>query len=100
MFVHPENLPVALKMFEQQRIPEAEARKRIVITGWGLERKGPSGFVQMDDLLGKGSIGEAENFDGPLAHEAILLCYSSGTTGKPKGVMVDDSAFMLQKSHF
>ena len=88
MFVHPENLGVALKMFEQLKIPQTEARRRIVIAGWGLIDKGPAGFVQMDNLLGEGSIDKAERFDGPLAHEAILLCYSSGTTGKPKGVMV------------
>lgn len=84
-------------MFELLKVDSLEARRRIVIAGWGLEDKGPSGFVQMDNLLEKGSIGEAEKFNGPLSHETALLCYSSGTTGKPKGVEVCRSFELTQE---
>ena len=40
----------------------------------------------MHDLLGKGKLVQEEKFPGEQANETILLCYSSGTTGKPKGV--------------
>jgi len=40
----------------------------------------------LDDLLGHGALPEEEKFVGHQANETLLLCYSSGTTGKPKGV--------------
>ena len=88
VITYPALLPVVLKMFESLGIDAKQARQRIVIAGWGLSDKGPKGFIQMEDLLGTGSLEKEERFDGPLAHETTLLCYSSGTTGKPKGVEV------------
>ena len=86
-------------MFELLKVGKSEARKRIVIAGWGLKAKGPAGFLQLEDLLGKGSIDEPENFDGPLCHETTLLCYSSGTTGKPKGVEVRSTLSGIYRRH-
>ena len=75
-------------MFKQSGLDTAEARSRIIIANWGSQDKAPGGFLQLDDLLGKGRLEKEENFDGPLSNETTLLCYSSGTTGKPKGVEV------------
>nr|WBR81425.1 4-coumaroyl-CoA ligase [Sanghuangporus baumii] len=86
VITYPALLPVVLKMFEHLKIDAKQARQRIVIAGWGLKDKGPKGFIQMEDLLGTGRLENEERFDGPLANETTLLCYSSGTTGKPKGV--------------
>ncbi|KAJ7060923.1 AMP binding protein [Mycena amicta] len=44
------------------------------------------GLLRMEDLLLSGRQAEEERFDGPLSDETAFLCYSSGTTGKPKGV--------------
>ncbi|KAI5124907.1 hypothetical protein M0805_007335 [Coniferiporia weirii] len=86
VFAHEALVPVAIKMFELLGVSSDEARRRIVVTSWGLGKKDPKGFQQMEDLLGKGWIETEEKFDGALSHETALLCYSSGTTGKPKGV--------------
>lgn len=75
-------------MFESLKIDAKEAQKRIVIIGYNHEDKGPAGFLQLEELLGKGSIDSEERFDGADANATALLCYSSGTTGKPKGVEV------------
>ena len=75
-------------MFELLKIDAKEARKRIVIIGFNHDDKGPAGFFQVEDLLGKGSIDAEEKFNGSDANFTALLCYSSGTTGKPKGVEV------------
>lgn len=75
-------------MFKLAGVDEREARKRIVIADYGLKAKAPKGFLSMGNLLGKGALVEEEKFDGILSHETTLLCYSSGTTGKPKGVEV------------
>ena len=89
-----------LKTFELLKVPQEEARKRIIIAGWGLKDKGPSGLLQLEDLLGKGSIRKPENFNGTASNETTLLCYSSGTTGKPKGVEVRfREPFMAEASH-
>ncbi|KAJ7634476.1 AMP binding protein [Roridomyces roridus] len=45
-----------------------------------------AGFVSLPDLLSRGALAEEEKFQGDAANETVLLCYSSGTTGKPKGV--------------
>lgn len=75
-------------MFELLKVNAEEARKRIVIIGWNVEDKGPRQFLQIEELLGKGSMNAEEQFEGTESYATALLCYSSGTTGKPKGVEV------------
>ncbi|KIY68370.1 acetyl-CoA synthetase-like protein [Cylindrobasidium torrendii FP15055 ss-10] len=71
----------------------AEGDKRIIIID-GLRWAGganvpPSvasaGLVRLEDLLSMGAMESEEIFEGQ-GNETTLLCYSSGTTGKPKGV--------------
>ena len=83
-------LPVVLKMFEQLDIDAMEARRRIIVIDWGIPSAevGYKDFVSLSDLLGKGALGEEEKFTGDQVHETAMLCYSSGTTGKSKGVRV------------
>nr|AIZ77406.1 4-coumarate:CoA ligase [Inonotus obliquus] len=78
VITYPALLPVVLKMFELLKVDAKRARQKIIVAGWGLKDKGPKGFVQMEDLLGTGRLEVEEKFDGPLANETTLLCYSSG----------------------
>lgn len=87
VLVHPALLPVVVEMFQHLKVDPRDAQKRIIVAGWGLDTKAPKGFLQLEDLLGKGAT-KPERFDGVLSNETVLLCYSSGTTGKPKGVEV------------
>ncbi|KAI0052986.1 AMP binding protein [Auriscalpium vulgare] len=89
LFVHPDLVGVAKEMFAQLGVPEAEARKRMVLLQFegGAEAARKEGIVAFDDLLGHGALAEGERFSAEDAKkETVLLCYSSGTTGKPKGV--------------
>ena len=88
--VHPALLPVALKMFERLDVGLTEARRRIVLMDYAcaLDKKIAGEFVCMSELMSKGGLEREERFDGERAGETALLCYSSGTTGKPKGVEV------------
>ena len=86
--VHPSLVKVVLDMFKLLKVSPKKAKSRIVIAGFAEEDKGPSGFIQVEQLFGKGRLQRPENFDGELSNETTLLCYSSGTTGKPKGVEV------------
>ncbi|KAK7691667.1 hypothetical protein QCA50_005066 [Cerrena zonata] len=88
MLVHPLMLTVALNALKTLGFSDAESRRRIVIADYSsVKRDGPLGkFIHLDDLLNSGSLHEEEKYSGYLAYETALLCYSSGTTGKPKGV--------------
>lgn len=88
IFVHPALLQVTLDMFTLVKISPEDFKTRIVLATHGLTAGVPSGFFTMEDFISKGSLSQEEKFDGPDANETALLCYSSGTTGQPKGVEV------------
>lgn len=90
ILVHPTLLPTVLNMFKLLDMDSTEARRRIIIADWGIQPKvtGSSDYISMEDLMGNGSLAKEEEFYGDQARETTLLCYSSGTTGQPKGVEV------------
>ncbi|KAJ7837303.1 AMP binding protein [Mycena leptocephala] len=82
-------------MFHELGIARHEVDRRIVVLGRDLRwAGGPTaaldprcrGMLTLHDLLVRGKLEREEQFNGALAHETVYLCYSSGTTGKPKGV--------------
>lgn len=88
VIVHPALLQVVLEMFKNMDLDLTAARQRIIIVDWPTLDPAFNDYIRMQDLLGKGRLFQEEKFSGELANETTLLCYSSGTTGKPKGVMV------------
>ena len=89
MFVHSTLVDVALEMFKTLDLDYTEALRRIIVVDWPTPPPASTNnLIRFSDLLGKGQLQEEEKFDGELANETVLLCYSSGTTGNPKGVMV------------
>lgn len=88
VFAHPALVPAVVTMLEANGVGKEQAKKRIIIMGVGDKEMTAKGLIHMDDLMGKGNLTTAERFDGPLSSETVFLCYSSGTTGKPKGVEV------------
>ncbi|KAG7448155.1 AMP binding protein [Guyanagaster necrorhizus] len=92
IFTTEDSLPVVRAMFEEIGVGADEATARIIVLGKSLKWAGgpdaprTSSLLHMEDLLRVGSLEEEVKFDGERAHETALLCYSSGTTGKPKGV--------------
>ncbi|KAJ7443815.1 AMP binding protein [Mycena latifolia] len=90
-----EGLPIVRGMFAELGLSKAESDKRIVVLGNDLRWAGgpaaaaapdAAGLVMLADLLSRGTLDKEEQFEGAGAHETVYLCYSSGTTGKPKGV--------------
>ena len=92
-----DGLPVVYDMFQSIGLNREEAYKRIVIVGdnlgWTGGAKSPvnstaQGPADMEELLAAGPLLQEETFSGDDAHQTCYICYSSGTTGKPKGVEV------------
>ena len=90
IIVHPSLLSVALKMFERLDMSSTEAMRRIVLMGWQsvFTERSFDEYISLSDLFGRGSLQEEEKFSDSQAEDTAVLCYSSGTTGKPKGVEV------------
>ncbi|KAJ7108778.1 AMP binding protein [Mycena epipterygia] len=90
-----EGITTVRAMFAELGLSKAEGDKRIVVLGNDLRWAGgpasaaaadAAGLVALTDLLSRGTLKEEEKFEGSAANETVYLCYSSGTTGKPKGV--------------
>jgi acyl-CoA synthetase (AMP-forming)/AMP-acid ligase II len=97
VFAHPDLIPIVFAMFKHIGVSEDVARRRLVVLdfgGNGAEVARKVRVLGLSDLLGHGALPEEEKFSGPQAGETLLLCYSSGTTGKPKGVEVCCSIFL------
>ena len=96
VFVQPALLPVALEMFKLLNMSLTEAKQRIIIADFGVPLA-PSfkEYLVLTDLFGKGKLDQEEKFDGAQNQETALLCYSSGTTGRSKGVEVNSCSLLL-----
>ncbi|KAK7044885.1 4-coumarate--CoA ligase-like 7 [Favolaschia claudopus] len=90
-----EGISVVMQMFAELGLSKAEAENKIVVLRNDLRwaggppvapRREAAAFCSLEDLLSRGASEKEELFDGKLSHETVYLCYSSGTTGNPKGV--------------
>lgn len=94
VFAHPSSVPTVLAMLVTHLgLSAAEAHSRIVVMGtdWltGVADQAAvdiAGLTQLPDLLNHGSLPSEVKFEGKEADETVFMCYSSGTTGLPKGV--------------
>ncbi|PPQ66308.1 hypothetical protein CVT24_007305 [Panaeolus cyanescens] len=95
VFSSEEGVPTVRQTLKDLGLSPTEADKRIIVITNSLEwAGGPSvavnpelkGLLTVSQLLTLGTLKEEEKFVGEQANETVYLCYSSGTTGKPKGV--------------
>lgn len=98
--VHPANLGVVREMFKDEGLAGWESRVVVLDNKWltGVEdapHDRSSAMVGVESLTQIGKMKAEERFDGEDANETVYLCYSSGTTGKPKGVEVRIFLFIL-----
>ena len=72
------------------KVSDADIKKRIILAGMPSQTADSKfkDYKRYDELLGKGQLEKEENFDGPASHDTLMICYSSGTTSKSKGVEV------------
>lgn len=97
IFTSEAGIPVVLEVFKSLGLSEKETKKRIVVmtdslhwAGGAFDSISPAAqnYIALSDLLGRGTFVAEEKFYGELANETVYMCYSSGTTGQPKGVEV------------
>lgn len=71
---------------------------RLFVLGDGPERPaaGEVSFEALDPLLRASSAEEPEPDDPPDEHDAHVMLYTSGTTGRPKGALVSQRTYLLQ----
>ncbi|KAJ7470763.1 AMP binding protein [Mycena latifolia] len=82
ILVHPGHVQVVLEMLRL----EGSGRSKSMIVLATLDQD-PE-YITLHDLSMNGRLNEEIKFDGARATETALICYSSGTTGLPKGVEV------------
>lgn len=94
IFVHPSLFGVVREMLTSIGYSESDIRATVVLATSAWLTSVPdsdisqdfSGLTRLEELLGRGELASEVNFDGERSNETFCLCYSSGTTGKPKGV--------------
>ncbi|KAF8448647.1 AMP binding protein [Boletus edulis BED1] len=93
IFTHPSLLSVVLDALKSLGCTESEIRSRVILisSNWltGVpdpESTDAAHLVRLDAFFGRGELQGEVSFDGERSNETLYLCYSSGTTGKPKGV--------------
>ncbi|KAI6029419.1 AMP binding protein [Pisolithus microcarpus] len=94
IFVHPSLFGVVRDMLTSIGHSESDIRATVVLATSAWLTSVPdsdisqdfSGLTRLEDLLRRGELASEVNFDGERSNETFCLCYSSGTTGKPKGV--------------
>jgi len=88
LFTVTSLLPVARKAAKAAGIPEY----RIYICDMAGQNPAPSGYTTLSQLVARGmSLPELEPIDwakGQGSRQTAFLCYSSGTSGLPKAVMI------------
>jgi fatty-acyl-CoA synthase len=81
---------VLLPAFERFRDRLTSVRDVIVIDADG---QGPPGALDYESLI---SAGDADSFEAPIEEgEAAAMCYTSGTTGRPKGIVYSHRSQLL-----
>ncbi|KAF8507891.1 AMP binding protein [Hysterangium stoloniferum] len=86
VFTHPTLIANARETLKLMKVSEPEIKKRIILVGPPASLAHAQDWQRYDELLGKGHFEKETNFDGSASNETALLCYSSGTTSKSKGV--------------
>jgi len=71
--------------------------KVIVISHGGKQI--PSAYLNYEDLVASGDDSLFEPFEGD-EYSAAFMCYTSGTTGKPKGILYSHRSIMLHAFSF
>jgi fatty-acyl-CoA synthase len=57
------------------------------------------GYVDYEDLVAGGNASQFEPFEGD-EYTAAFMCYTSGTTGKPKGILYSHRSIVLHATSF
>lgn len=93
MIVSSSLVRAALGMFKLLDFSPEDALSMMIVYSDGEDDQLPRGFefTRYEDLSTRGLLSKEEPFDGQLSNETALLCYFSGTSGKPKGVEVNIS---------
>ncbi|KAH7906804.1 AMP binding protein [Hygrophoropsis aurantiaca] len=98
IFAHPSLVSVVRAMLGSLGCTEAEIRQRVIVAGSAWLTKSQSeeagdespldlgGLLTITSFLSRGELQSEVPFSGANADATVYMCYSSGTTGQPKGV--------------
>jgi 4-coumarate--CoA ligase len=99
LFVHPTLVSVAREAMGDRDLPLIR-----IDCEWltGVPDQGEKEGLSVYDLFSEsgGRTWEPERFSGVDFNETVLMCYSSGTTGKPKGVQVSTMMYSVTPRAF
>ena len=87
ILVHPLLVSIVEDAFGELGLAKHEAKRRVILASWGISGPLSSEYYSMENLF-YSQLESEVGFNGRDADETALMCYSSGTTGHPKGVEV------------
>jgi fatty-acyl-CoA synthase len=81
-----------------QKFSSAISVDRVIVIPQ-MDEAFPEGYLNYEDLVAGGSASEFEPFEGD-EYTAAFMCYTSGTTGKPKGILYSHRSIVLHATSF
>ncbi|GJJ12638.1 hypothetical protein Clacol_006881 [Clathrus columnatus] len=87
IFTHPTLVEIVVAALKSMKVSDIEIQNRVILLPGLIQLSNSENkHLHFNNLLGPNQLETEESFNGSASDDTVFLCYSSGTTGKSKGV--------------